>query len=120
MFEMWVSHLGIDFTVIFWGIGNFQSYSHEKVLVLATCRPKSFLEASDKITEMIPAETDPFVESEDPFCHQKVSLKRFRSEIWREVSCGREDDVSQSLEFRVYPEELLARSFSQSHGWLFN
>lgn len=54
-----------------------------------------FLQASDNITETIPAE------SEDPFCHQEVSLKRSRSEIWREVSCGREDDVSQSLEREV-------------------
>lgn len=64
-----MSHFGIGFDVIFWGIGNFQSYSHEKVLVLATCRPKLFLLASDNITETIPAATDPFVESEDPFCH---------------------------------------------------
>lgn len=35
------------------------------------------------------------------FVTKKVSLKRSRSEIWREVSCGREDDVSQSLEREV-------------------
>lgn len=61
-----MSHFGIGFNVIFWGIGNFQSYSHEKVLILATCRPKLFLLASDNITETIPAETESLVTRKSP------------------------------------------------------
>lgn len=32
----------VGFNVILWGNYNFQSYCHEKVLVLATYRPKLF------------------------------------------------------------------------------